>query len=52
MGRDLVWLETEGIEAEVVNLGAVFSTVRYISGGIEYEILVENEEFEYIDEDE
>lgn len=37
--------------AELVRRGATFSLVRYTRGGIDYEVLVENEDYEFEGED-
>ena len=44
---EIVWLIDERTFAELVNLGAHASLVRYIRGGHEYEVYVDNDEFEY-----
>lgn len=31
-------------------MGAYYTTVKYISGGIEYEVLMENDEFEMMED--
>lgn len=43
--RELVRLEDRTL-AEIVQRGAYFSLVRFTRGGIDYEILVGNEEFD------
>lgn len=48
---EYVWLTEERTYAELVSLGASFSRVRYTRGGIDYEVLVENDEFEYREAD-
>ena len=45
---ELVWLEDERVYAELIHLGAFFSKVRYTVEGIDYEVLVSNDEVEYI----
>ena len=49
--NEIVWLEEERCFAELVRLGAYCSHVRYTRGGIEYEVLVDNDEFTYRRED-
>lgn len=44
--REIVWLQEERTFAELVQQGAYFSTVRFTRGGIDYEILVGNDEFD------
>lgn len=47
METEYVWLTDERTFAELIRLGAYFSTVRYTRGGIDYEVLIDNDEFEY-----
>jgi hypothetical protein len=47
---EIVWLTEERIFAVLVNLGAYFSQVKYTRGGIDYEVQVSNDEFEFLDE--
>lgn len=44
---NIVWLIEERTFGEIVNLGAFFSTIRYAHGGIDYEVLMDNNDFEY-----
>lgn len=44
---EIVWLTEERCFAQLLNLGAYMSTVRYTRGGIEYEVLIDNDEFEF-----
>ena len=46
-----VWLINDGVFAEVIQEGAYVSKVRYIYGGTLYEVIVENDEFVYQDDD-
>lgn len=52
----IVWLIEERTFGYLVYEGAYYSRIRYVWGGIEYDTLVENDEFEiildYEDEDE
>lgn len=48
---EYVWLSEDGVYAEVISLGAYASVVRYVLGGVEYEVVVSNDEFEYFGED-
>lgn len=48
---EYVWLEEERMFAEMVFLGAHFSKVRYSREGIDYEVLVSNDEFKYVEGD-
>lgn len=44
---EYVWLTDERTYAELVSLGAYVSRVRYTRGGIDFEVLIDNDEFEY-----
>jgi hypothetical protein len=46
--KSVVWLPYERIYGELISLGAFASTVAYVKGGIEYEVIVENDEFEIV----
>ena len=46
-----VWLTEERTWARLLNLGAYFSKVQFSRGGIDYEILIGNDEFEFSGED-
>lgn len=40
-----------GVFGEIVGrMGAYYSTIRYIAGGFEYELLMANDEFELVEE--
>lgn len=47
-----VLLLKEGVYADLITEGAYASRVRYSYGGVLYDVLIENEEFEMIDDDE
>lgn len=47
---EIVWLIDERTHAELVNLGAHASLVRYTRKGHEFEVYVDNDEFEYREE--
>lgn len=47
----LVWLTEERTFGELVSMGAFYSRVRYFKEGIDYEVYIENDEFEEIWED-
>lgn len=48
---DLVHVLEEGVMGYTVGgLGAYYTTVKYIKDGMEYEVLLENEEFEILEE--
>jgi len=51
METEIVWLTEERTFAELIRMGAYFSTVRYTRGGIDYEVLIDNDEFEYREAD-
>jgi hypothetical protein len=46
-----VLLLKEGIYADLISEGAFASRIRYTYGGVLYDVLVENEEFEIIEDD-
>lgn len=47
---EVVWLTEERTFGFLINRGAEFSRVRFERQGIEYEILVENDEYEFWEE--
>jgi hypothetical protein len=47
----MVFLKDEQLYAELVTEGAHVSRVKYLYGGIEYDVLVENNEIEFLDDD-
>lgn len=47
---NIVFIHTEGCFGSVEKLGAFASLVRYNKDGLEYEELLENEDFSVIDE--
>lgn len=47
MEPEIVWLTEERTFGILLSLGASFSWIKYSRDGIDYEILVENDEFEY-----
>ena len=47
----MVFLKEESVYAELITAGAHASRVKYRYGGVEYEVLVENEEIEFLDDD-
>lgn len=49
---EYVFIPDENVVAEVMYLGAHFITARYEKGGIEYEVQLTNDEFEFINYDE
>lgn len=47
----LVWLPDERVFGRIVGpMGAYYSTIAYIKGGMEYEVLMENNEFELVED--
>lgn len=48
--NEVVWLHTERIYAVLVRRDAFFSIVRYTSGGIDYEVQVENDDYDIFEE--
>lgn len=49
-GSEYVWLIEYGVRAELVSMRAFDSTVRFTLGGVDYEVQVTNDEFEFWDE--
>ncbi len=48
----LVWLIDEQVEGHIVgSMGAFFTMIAYHRGGMDYEVLVENDDFELIEGD-
>ena len=47
MPIEIVWLFEEERYAQLIRMDAYFSTVRYSHGGIDYEVLVSNDEFKH-----
>lgn len=48
---EYVWMIEEGLRAELINLGAHVSVVRYRHKGTVYQVLASNDEFEHIREE-
>lgn len=46
--QGLVWIEDEGVYGKCLHYGAYFSTIAYAKDGMEYEVLMENDEFTFI----
>ena len=47
----VVWLDDEQTFGSIVGaLGAYYTTIRYIKGGNEYEVLMENNEFTLLED--
>lgn len=50
-GHGVVWLDAEQVYGEVVGgVGAYFTTIRFVKDGFEYEVLMENDEFELMED--
>lgn len=47
---EVVWLTEERTLAVLVTLGAYMSKVKYTRAGVDYEIFIDNDEFEYFKE--
>lgn len=47
--NEIVWLTEERTFAQLINLGAHYSIVRYTHGHIDYEVLISNDEFKYVE---
>lgn len=45
MQNEIVWLTEERTFGELITLGAYYSLVRYTRGGIDYDVLISNDEF-------
>lgn len=43
---EIVWLHDERTYAILVSMGAYYSKVKYTRGGIDYELIVDNDDFE------
>ncbi len=52
MANELVWLFDERTFAWLKRRDAYTSVVRYSRGGIDYEVLVDNDDYKYINSDE
>lgn len=50
MDKELVWLTEERVPGALVVMGAYFSLIAYVKGGVEYEVWIENDEWEPYDE--
>ena len=48
---EYVWMIEEGVRAELLNLGAHASVVKFTLYGTIYQVLVDNDEFNYIREE-
>lgn len=48
---EYVWMIEDGVIAELLNLGAHVSLVKYSYRGTVYQVLVDNDEFEYYREE-
>lgn len=47
----VVWLPAEQVFGQIIGaLGAYFTTIRYIKGAIEYEVLMESDEFTLLED--
>ena len=45
-GSRIVWVTDEHVFGEMVGgMGAFYTNVKYVKGGMEYEVLMENDEF-------
>lgn len=45
-----IYLTEERVFGSMVRMGAYFSTVNYTKGGNEYEVMVENNEFVFLED--
>lgn len=46
-----VWIEDEGLYAELISYGAHVSVVKFLALGVEHTVVVNNDEFEYFGEE-
>lgn len=50
-GSRVVWLPEERTFGEMIGgMGAYYTMIRYVKGGIEYEVLMENDEFTLLED--
>ena len=47
-----VLLLKEGLYGDLISEGAYASRIRYVYGGVLYDVLIENDEFEIIEDEE
>jgi hypothetical protein len=52
MMDEYIWLTYERCYGILISMGAHFSLVKYKIGGIEYEVMISNDEYQLIDNDE
>lgn len=45
-----IYLTEERVFGQMVKMGAYYSTVNFTKGGIEYEVMVENDEFVFLED--
>jgi hypothetical protein len=48
--ENIVWLPYLRVYGELISLGAWYSTIKYVTGGVEFEVFVDNEEFVILDD--
>jgi hypothetical protein len=48
--NELVWIHSENIHGELISRGAWASTVRFLKDGNLFEIMIENEDLDFIHE--
>jgi len=46
----VIFLTEERVLGELVTMGAYYSTVKYVKGQMEYEVMVENNEFVFLED--
>jgi hypothetical protein len=44
---NVVWLTEERCFGRLIEMGAYFSRIQYILGGVEFDVYVENDEWEF-----
>jgi hypothetical protein len=47
---EMVWLLTQRRWAVLTHLGAHYSTVEWVENGIEYEDIIENDDYEFLED--
>ena len=51
MDGNIVWLNEERTHAELISLGAYCSLVRYTRDGVIWEVIIDNDEFNFIEDE-
>ncbi len=49
--KDVVWIMDENVWGSIIGgMGAFYSTVQYTKGGMDFEVLLENDEFRLMED--